>query len=66
MRARSTGGVSAQSSAAASHARTARSTRSAPPIGVSAITSPVDGLQTFVVAAVGGTNHSPSMKTGTG
>src|SRR5207248_3645410 len=63
-RARSTGGVSHQAGNAASAASTASFTCAAVHIGVSAITSPVEGLYTGEVSTLRSSSHSPLTKTG--
>src|SRR3954447_18252571 len=63
-RARSTGGVSHQGGNAASAASTASFTCAAVHIGVSAITSPVEGLYTGEVSTLRSSCHSPLTKTG--
>ena len=65
-RARSVGGVSAQPGKAAAAASTASLTCAAVHIGVSAITSPVEGLWTGVVGTPFTWRHSPPKETGQG
>ena len=64
-RARSVGGVSAHAGNAAAAASTASSTTLASHIGVSAITSPREGLKTGVVSTPETVRHWPAMKLGT-
>ncbi len=63
-RARSTGGVSIHEGKASAAARTAWSTVSAPQRGVSAMTSPIEGLWTGVVATPLTETHSPPINSG--
>jgi len=65
IRARSTGGVSIQFGNAAAAASIAAFTSATPPTGHSAMTSPMEGLNTGVPASFG-SSHSPPIKKGHG
>jgi len=66
MRTRCTGGVCHQSSKASAAACTALSTTSAPHIGTSAMTAPVEGLWTGVVGTPSGVDQDPLIRMGQG